>query len=412
MDSNDFLDHSLDITLRDLLDLATLTELAQKIGKVHGIGLVLFSPEKDVLLNTLKSTVDSKLILDARPKRGEQKMVLGKDKESVAVLPVIHEMDAVGFLALGPFSNDRAPEEIRDLNDYLMTVFEVIVFTSMKRHLTNMTHIASITESYKDLERANQELQVSFEKLKEIDQMKSNFLAVVSHELRTPLTSVIGYSEMLLEGIGGSLTDGQRGYVNVIMEKADQLLNLIKEILNLSKIEAGRIQVSRKPASPREVAQIAYETILPMAEKKGLKVDLDLSTNLPVSALLDAEKLLQVFNNLLSNAVKFTEQGGKIHFSMNVEKREGGEHLQCTVKDSGIGISEEYLEKIFEKFFQVDNTSTRAFGGTGLGLAIARSFVEIQGGKLWLESVVGKGTTFFVSIPLEKVLPGAFGVES
>jgi len=196
------------------------------------------------------------------------------------------------------------------------------------------------------------------------------------------------------------------------MEKADQLLNLIKEILNLSKIEAGRIQVPRKAASPREIAQIAYETILPIAEKKGLKVQLDLSANLPVSALLDAEKLLQVFNNLLSNAVKFTNQGGNIKFSMNLEQAQGEESLLCIVKDSGIGIPEEFLEKIFEKFFQVDNTSTRAFGGTGLGLAIARSFVEIQGGKLWLESSVEKGTTFFVSIPLEKVQPGDFGAET
>ena len=241
MDSNVFLDPSLDITLRDLLDLATLTELAQKILNVQGIGLILFSPEKDILLDTIKSSFDRQEILKIRPKRGEQKMFAGANQESVAILPVIHEMDAVGFLVIGPFSKERTPQEIKNLNDYYITLVEVIVFTSMKRHLTNVAHIASITESYKDLEKANRELQVSFEKLKEIDQMKSNFLAVVSHELRTPLTSVIGYSEMLLEGIGGSLTEGQRGYVNVIMEKADQLLNLIKEILNLSQIEACRI---------------------------------------------------------------------------------------------------------------------------------------------------------------------------
>lgn len=411
MDSNVFLDQSLDITLRDLLDLDTLKELAARILKVHGIGLILFSPDQDVLLDTLDSAVDRKKILSVKPKRGEQNLVACGAQGTVSVLPVIYEMDAIGFLAFGLFEKDRKPQDIKDLSDYFMTIFEVIVFTSMKRHLTNMAHIASITESYKDLEKANQELQVSFEKLKEIDQMKSNFLAVVSHELRTPLTSVIGYSEMLLEGIAGTLTDGQRGYVNVIMEKADQLLNLIKEILNLSKIEAGRIQVSKKPASPREIAQIAYETVLPMAEKKGLKIQINLSNSLPTSAMLDGEKLLQVFNNLLSNAVKFTNQGGSIDFTMEVESKGGEDFLRCMVKDSGIGIAPEYLEKIFEKFFQVDNSSTRAFGGTGLGLAIARSFIEIQGGRLWLESTVGQGTTFFVTVPLEKVSPEAFGPE-
>lgn len=150
MDSNVFLDQSLDITLRDLLDQVTLKELAGRIQKVHGVGLVLFSPEKDILLDTLDPAVNRALLLAVKPKRGEQKIIRGEAQETFSVLPVIHEMDAVGYLGFGPFGKERKPQEIKDLSDYFMSIFEVIVFTSMKRHLTNMAHIASITESYKD----------------------------------------------------------------------------------------------------------------------------------------------------------------------------------------------------------------------------------------------------------------------
>jgi len=287
-------------------------------------------------------------------------------------------------------------------------VLSVIVQTSYARHLTSQIHIAAIQEAYNELTEKNRRLADSVEKLKDLDKMKSNFLATVSHELRTPLTSVIGYSEMLIEGLAGGLTDEQRDYVQIIMEKGDQLLQIITEVLDISKIEAGNIQLSCEWVQLPILLQQITDSMMPHARSKEIALRYAVPDNLP-AVWADRAKTRQAILNLVANAIKFTPRGGKVELvaepsqmeydsgSVVVTKRPA---VLIRVVDTGIGVPEDSRDKIFEAFFQVDSSSTREYGGTGLGLSIVKNFVEAHGGKVWVERGGGDGSVFLVQLPV------------
>ncbi|MGC3999797.1 MAG: HAMP domain-containing sensor histidine kinase [Anaeromyxobacter sp.] len=276
-----------------------------------------------------------------------------------------------------------------------MDLLDVMVFTGHKNLIAAKLHIEAVQESYRELQDKNQRLEDSYAKLKELDRLKSNFLATMSHELRTPLTSVIGYSEMMLEGLGGPLTAEQREYLGIIMEKGENLLQLITSILDISKIEAGRVRLVLSEVDAAQLMRDAVATLLPLARKKGLKVSCDAGA-LP-RVMADRDKLRQCLVNLCSNAVKFTPAGGSVTVRGELVT---AERLAIHVTDTGIGISQEHLDKVFDVFFQVDGSSTREYGGAGLGLAIVRSFVEAHGGEVKVRSTAGAGSTFTVVLPL------------
>jgi signal transduction histidine kinase len=292
--------------------------------------------------------------------------------------------------------------------DHFVKVCEVLIFSAHKVHVTSRLHIASVQESYKELSTKNSKLEESYRRLRELDQLKSNFLATVSHELRTPLTSIIGYSEMLSEGLAGSLTGEQLEYVRTIMEKGESLLGLITSLLDLTKIEAGKLRLSPAPFSLGELVQSAISSVHPQAAKKGLSIQVDLANGLPRPEL-DPEKIRQCLVNLLGNAVKFTPKGGRILVRASRSERmpsaSGGRfdgpenYFELSVQDTGIGISADQKERIFDTFYQVDGSSTREFGGTGLGLSIVRSYVEAHGGEVLVESEVARGSTFTLLLP-------------
>jgi signal transduction histidine kinase len=270
-------------------------------------------------------------------------------------------------------------------------------------------HATSLEHADAELHQKNARLALAVARLEELDKIKSNFLATVSHELRTPLTSVIGYSEMLLEGLAGPLNAEQREYVTTVMEKGEQLLGIITGILDISRIEAGGVSLDRQPFDPSETIVSALSTVAPTARRKRLSVEAELPPTLP-KVLGDRDKVRQVVVNLLGNAVKFTPEGGRVQVRAEVAplKRPGTagpsteepRGVRIAVSDSGIGIPDEAMTRIFEPFFQVDNSSTREYGGTGLGLSIVRSFVHAHGGAVWVESRPGTGSTFFVTFPL------------
>jgi len=240
-------------------------------------------------------------------------------------------------------------------------------------------------------------LEASLAKLRELDRMKSNFIGTMSHELRTPLTSVIGYSEMMLEGLGGPLTQEQKEYVSIIMEKGENLLQLITSILDITKIEAGRM---RLVLSEIEVAQFvadAAATVLPQARKKKIALSCEVGRDLP-RMVVDREKLRQALLNLLSNALKFTPPGGEIVVSAQAAP---DDRIAIGVRDTGIGIPEEHLGRIFDVFYQVDGSNTREYGGAGLGLAIVKSFVEAHGGEVQVRSRPDHGAAFTLLLPRE-----------
>jgi signal transduction histidine kinase len=217
----------------------------------------------------------------------------------------------------------------------------------------------------------------------------------MSHELRTPLTSVIGYSEMMLEGLGGPLTAEQREYLGIIMEKGENLLQLITSILDISKIEAGRVRLVLSEVDAGQIMRDAVATVLPLARKKGLRVACEPPSIPRIQA--DRDKLRQCLVNLCSNAVKFTPAGGNITVSARAVDEE---RIAIHVADTGIGISEENVGRVFDVFFQVDGSSTREYGGAGLGLAIVKSFVEAHGGEVTVASSPGTGSVFTMTLPV------------
>ncbi len=306
----------------------------------------------------------------------------------------------------------KAPEAtVEKVLSHYRAVVDVILHSSYKALMTSRMHLASTNEAFESLEKTNRELLRANEQLKELDQLKSNFIATVSHELRTPLTSVIGYSEMLIEGMAGELSEEQTDYVRTILEKGESLLTLIGQVLDLSRIESGNVMMKREATDVRELAELSVSDILPQASKRQLQIDVRVAEDVEPIAV-DRDKIRRVLTNLLGNAVKFTPEGGRIRISASsVEEAPEGEDrfdmfeperircLKVDVVDSGIGIPKDKLERIFDTFYQVDNSSTRQFGGTGLGLSIARNFVVAHGGHIDVQSELGRGSTFSFVIP-------------
>jgi len=247
-----------------------------------------------------------------------------------------------------------------------------------------------------DLEQraAAEELGHVNEQLARASQAKSEFLANMSHELRTPMNAILGFSEMMLDGLYGEIPESLKEPLTDIQVNGRHLLRLINDVLDLSKIEAGRMELALEEYSPREVVDTARTSLSSLATEKKLEFVTHVPDELPI-AYGDSGRLSQCLINLAGNALKFTKQG---RVEIGVELVD--DRLVYRVSDTGIGIPESELENVFTEFRQVDATVTREFGGTGLGLSITKKFVEMHGGRIWVESQVGKGSTFFISVPL------------
>ncbi|MFL5660003.1 MAG: ATP-binding protein [Ktedonobacteraceae bacterium] len=233
--------------------------------------------------------------------------------------------------------------------------------------------------------------------LERVNHLKSQFLATVTHELRTPLHSIISYGALILEGfVDGELTSEQEEHIQFMIHRAEDLSHLVDDMLDLSKIEADRLEVKVEPLSIGPCLKEVINQLKPLANNKRLYLSLDMADGLPI-VLADSHRIRQIVINLVSNALKFTEQGG---VSIRCMPLENYDMLRISVHDSGIGISPAALGYIFEAFRQADGSTTRRFGGTGLGLTIARKLIELQGGEVAVESVVGQGSTFSFTLPM------------
>jgi signal transduction histidine kinase/CheY-like chemotaxis protein len=239
------------------------------------------------------------------------------------------------------------------------------------------------------------EIQRTAERLKEVDRLKSQFLANMSHELRTPLNSIIGFSRVILKGIDGPLTDMQRTDLQAIFDGGQHLLGLINDILDISKIQAGKMELAFEDVDLHDIVKGVMSTAIALVKDKPIQLQQALPPDLP-TVHGDARRLRQVLLNLVSNAAKFTQEG-----FIRVEAEATPTEVIISVVDSGIGIPPDKTETIFEPFTQVDASTTRRTGGTGLGLSISRHLVDIHGGRIWLESTPGVGSTFYVALPIE-----------
>jgi signal transduction histidine kinase len=386
------------VTLDELLDRIARETL---VGGAQDLGVTLSVVDRDGRLVIGENPPPE--ILQARPEFDPMIVPLGGKPH--IVLPLLHEGDAIGILAVGPFD---AEDAARRVGGHLLRVAEAFIVEGIKRAMSARMHMATVEEANRELTEKNRRLAQAVERLQEADRVKSNFLATVSHELRTPLTSVIGYSEMLLEGIAGELNEEQREYVRTVMEKGDQLLVLITGILDISRMEAGQMKFEKEPFELDEVVSVALSTIAPNARRKKIALTCEIPADLP-RVLGDRDKVRQVLLNLLNNAIKFTPDGGSVALRAEegallpgpADATAGAKRgVRISVQDSGIGVAPEYHQRVFDPFFQVDNTSTREYGGTGLGLSIVKRFIEAHGGAVWLESKEGAGATFYVSLPL------------
>lgn len=228
-------------------------------------------------------------------------------------------------------------------------------------------------------------------KLKDLDKMKSDFFSSMSHELRTPLTSIKEGTGLLLEGVGGAITEKQRKLLNILAEESGRLIGVVNSLLDLSKMEAGMMTYAFAPGSLAPLIQRATTEIGPLVEAKKIRLEAKVEDDLPVLKL-DSERILQALRNLIGNAVKFTPEGGQVR----VTARPKGGGVEISVADTGPGIPAESLSTIFEKFRQ----AAPAAKGTGLGLAIVKQIITSHGGQVWAESQVGKGSTFIFVLPV------------
>jgi two-component system sensor histidine kinase GlrK len=231
-------------------------------------------------------------------------------------------------------------------------------------------------------------------RLKAVDKMKSDFFSTMSHELRTPLTSIKEGTSLLLDGVGGGISDKQRKLLTILSEESHRLIKLVSSLLDLSKMEAGMMTYTFEQGDLRSLIERAMREMLPLVEAKKILIDSKVSENLPVLKI-DRERMLQVLRNLIGNAVKFTPESGRVRIVAKPENR----GVEVSVSDTGPGISPENLSTIFEKFNQGNSHSHSWTKGTGLGLAIVKHIITAHGGRVWAESKSAQGSSFIFVLP-------------
>ena len=296
----------------------------------------------------------------------------------VAHIPLSARGRAVGLLS----AYFKEPRDISETEARALRTIARLVSVAKE----NADLVSELREGNLQLERANR--------------LKSEFLASVSHELRTPMNAIIGYTKLMLDGLDGDLTEQQGADLQRVSQAADNLLGLINGLLDLAKIEAGKMELNAEEVNINAVIEEVIELIRPQADAKGLALEMDIPRSLP-AAFADRARVRQVLVNLAANAVKFTDHG-----SVTIAASAGDGWITLAVIDTGVGIPQDAIAYIFDEFRQADSSTTRRYGGTGLGLAISKRLVALHGGRLWVESAVGVGSTFRFTLPVRmRVMP-------
>jgi|GEM_PF-1086643 len=273
----------------------------------------------------------------------------------------------------------------------------LMAIDELSRYRDNLSEL--VKERTRQLEEANKNILQAKERAEDADRLKSAFLATMSHELRTPLNSIIGFTGILLQRLAGPLTGEQEKQLGLVQYSARHLLDLINDVLDISKIEAGELKISAEPVDISASLRSVVRTMQPIAAEKGLQLEINEPEHPVGSVTGDKRRLEQVIMNLISNAIKFTEAG-----TISISIRNVSDRVEISVEDTGIGISEEDLTTIFRPFHQIDSGTTRRHDGTGLGLSISKKLVELHGGDITVHSTIGKGSVFTILLPGQKEL--------
>jgi signal transduction histidine kinase len=329
------------------------------------------------------------LVQEVRKQRIRVPLVVltGQGDEQIAV--ELMKAGATDYLSKSRVTPERLEQVLRSAIRVYRAEVQVAIANQQLRETNEL-----LIRKNQELEAQRQQIQLQNLKLLEASRLKSQFLATMSHELRTPLNAIIGFSQLLLRRSKGVLSAQQTDMVQRILNNGKHLLELLNDILDLSKIESGRLEVKPETFDVGQVVRATVEELRSLADEKHLTVELTIALDNP-QIYSDPHRLRQVLVNLLSNAIKFTDRGG---VTVEVRTTEP-EWVAITVRDTGIGIASEKVRQIFEPFRQIDQTTTRRHAGTGLGLAITDSLVRMMQGKITVESKLGEGSIFRVELP-------------
>jgi signal transduction histidine kinase len=301
-----------------------------------------------------------------------RKILMREGLRSLLAIPLVREGQILGGLVIlryepGAFSGE--------------------VVTTLQTFAAQSVLAIQNARLFHEIEEKSRQLEVA-------SRHKSEFLANMSHELRTPLNAILGYTELLLDAIYGEVSEKMRGVLERVLSNGRHLLGLINDVLDLSKIEAGQLTLSIDVYSLADVVQSVHSAVGSLAAEKHLGFSVELQPNLPIGRG-DGRRITQVLINLVGNAIKFTDEG-----NVAIKASAVNGSFEIAVCDTGPGIAPEDQIKIFEEFAQADSTSTRKKGGTGLGLTISKRIIEMHGGRIWVESEVGSGSTFHLALPV------------
>ncbi len=422
---------------------ARTDELARSVEEQKGLGEVSQAVSASLDLETVLSTIVANSVALSRTDAGavyvydpgtdefRLRATQGMDERLVAAIESVpNRLSALGATALGEAAKRRAAVQIADLREDRGPVARLVVEAGFRAALvmpllqpdrivgalvvrrrepgTFPASTVGLLETFAaqcviaiEHARLFADIEEKSRALAEASQHKSQFLANMSHELRTPLNAILGYTELILDDIYGAAPPKMREVMERVQSNGKHLLGLINDVLDLSKIEAGQLVLALADYSVRDMVQGVFAAVEPLASTKGLAVKLDVPAGLP-HAHGDERRLAQVLLNLVGNALKFTDAG-----EIRISATQSNGTLTVAVSDTGPGIAPSDQAKIFDEFQQADNAQTKAKGGTGLGLAISRRIVEMHGGRIWVESELGKGATFAFALPVKVQKAGA-----
>jgi len=296
------------------------------------------------------------------------------------IVPLIAKDELLGAITI----DDTRPNAFSQSENRLLTIAAAQISTAIEN-----------IQLYDDLEHRAVELELALEEVREVNRLKSEFVQNVSHELRTPLIFVTAYVELILEGSLGNISAEIRDKLEIVSEKTKTVTRLVEDVVSLQKIEAGNLNLEL--TTPHQLVTRAIYGAIASAAEQNIKIVPNGRPDLP-PVHADIGRIEQVFDNLVANAIKFSPPGGRI----NLITQQIGDYIKFSVQDFGIGIPPDKLDKIFERFYQVDGSTARRYRGTGLGLAIVKQIVEAHGGQVSVQSILNKSTVFSFTLPISK----------
>jgi len=385
--------------------LQSVVELTNTSFSMYHTQVYTFSEKENILEVAASSAASSKQVKKTNEyvKLSSNAPVAqaGRERQGVIVNDVLAHPDFIFDAALPEVRSEIALPMV--IGDRLLGVFNVQA-SSVNRFSREDVRTFTTLASQVSVALQNAELYAeqaaTLDRLRELDHLKTAFLANMSHELRTPLNSILGFADVLLLGLDGPLNETMTNDVHLIEKNGKHLLSLINDVLDMAKIEAGKMSLNLEKFVLRDLMEETLDITSSLAREKNLILKFMPGSQDEVEIYADRVRLRQVFINIISNGVKFTEHGGIfIQTTLYPEDKK----LQISFKDTGIGIPKNMLDNIFESFSQVDTSMTRKVGGTGLGLPISRRLIEMHGGRMWAESVgvASEGSTFFVELPIK-----------